>query len=51
MRRKPIRISSVWIPIGAYKMYSTAIDIREWKLKKKKVQLAENFKGVVHMQT
>ena len=44
MRKKPIRINSVWIPIGAYKMYSTANDMSEWKLKKK-IQLAENFEG------
>ena len=41
----------MWIPIGAYKMYSTAKDMSEWNVKKKKIQLAEYFKGVVHMQT
>ena len=53
MRKKPMQMNSMGIPIGAYKMYSTANDIREWNVKKinKKIQLAENFKGVVHMQT
>ena len=35
MRKKPIQMNSVWIPIGAYKMYSTANDMREWNVKKK----------------
>ena len=52
MRKKPMQMNSVWIPIGEYKMYSTANDMSEWNVKKKKkIQLAENFKGVVHMQT
>ena len=44
MRKKLVQMNSMWIPIGAYKMYSTANDMSEWKLKKK-IQFAKNFKG------
>ena len=36
MRKKPMQMNSVWIPKGAYKMYSTANDMSEWNAKKKK---------------
>ena len=36
MRKKLMQMNSVWIPIGAYKMYSTANDMSEWNVKKKK---------------
>ena len=42
--KKNIHTSSMWIPIGAYKIYSTANDMSEWNVKKR-IQLAANFKG------